>query len=203
MFFLIPIIFVVLFDVCHGYEISVEPGEVQCFFNRFNKTDYVSIIYEVHDGGYLDISFSLRDPRNKTLHSAINTHEKMLINADETGPYEVCFDNGPAVSQQIKDVMFFFEIDHSKRMESLNPLFGNSTDEERLENMINELASNLKACSRRNMLLDMRQKYHVQLSKAIDGKIVAFAFFQSVLAGFGSWLQVYMTQRLFEVRLCV
>lgn len=76
--------------------IRVEPGSVECFYEKSQKGQVIDFEYQVIDGGHgdLDISFELQNPNG---HSMITEYKKsdnihrFDVNVD--GDYRYCFDN--------------------------------------------------------------------------------------------------------------
>lgn len=77
--------------------VRVEPGAVECFYERAQKNQIIDFEYQVIDGGYggdLDISFELQNPNG---HPIITEYKKSdnihRFDANVDGDYRYCFDN--------------------------------------------------------------------------------------------------------------
>ncbi|CAG0892327.1 unnamed protein product [Cyprideis torosa] len=76
----------------------VEPGKTDCFYLPAEKGDVLSVGFQVVGGssGDLEITFMIRPPNMNTLlltdiRQADRMHSEMTL--EETGDYELCFDN--------------------------------------------------------------------------------------------------------------
>lgn len=78
------------------FTVQVEPGAVECFFERAQKNQIIDFEYQVIDGGHgdLDISFQLQNPNG---HAIITEYKKAdnihRFDAIVEGDYRFCFDN--------------------------------------------------------------------------------------------------------------
>lgn len=76
--------------------VRIEPGAVECFYERAQKNQIIDFEYQVIDGGHgdLDISFELQNPNG---HSIITEYKKSdnihRFDAIIDGDYRYCFDN--------------------------------------------------------------------------------------------------------------
>ncbi|CAD5212553.1 unnamed protein product [Bursaphelenchus okinawaensis] len=193
-----------LATLVEAYQVGIEPGDAACFHMNFQTDDYVKVQYEVHAGGYLDINFNLTSPSNELLHTTLNTSAHFMFRSSHVGNYKICFDNSYGVSQQIKEISFFFDIDQTKTMEKVQHHHGsNTSDHERLVSMVHNLKEQLYEVNSETYFLQMRQKWHSVIVYKTNFSVVAFGVFQCIFMAVGGWLQVYYTQKFFEVRLCV
>lgn len=76
--------------------VRVEPGAIECFYERVQKNQIIDFEYQVIDGGHgdLDISFELQNPNG---HPIITEYKKSdnihRFDAIVDGDYRYCFDN--------------------------------------------------------------------------------------------------------------
>lgn len=76
--------------------VRIEPGAIECFYERSQKNQVIDFEYQVIDGGHgdLDISFELQNPNG---HPMVTEYKKsdnihrfdVLVDGD----YRYCFDN--------------------------------------------------------------------------------------------------------------
>lgn len=78
------------------FTVRVEPGAIECFYERAQKNQIIDFEYQVIDGGHgdLDISFELQNPNG---HAIITEYKKSdnihRFDAIVEGDYRFCFDN--------------------------------------------------------------------------------------------------------------
>ncbi|KAH9387727.1 Transmembrane emp24 domain-containing protein 2 [Tyrophagus putrescentiae] len=84
-----------------AYQTTVDVGAKECFFERLATTDKLAIVYDVIDGGFRDLAFSLSAPEGGDLVSAddndpssSSSSGRYTFAAAEEGEYRWCFDNG-------------------------------------------------------------------------------------------------------------
>ncbi len=83
-----------------AYQTTVDVGAKECFFERLATTDKLAIVYDVVDGGFRDLAFSLSAPEGGDLVSAddndpsSSSSGRYTFAAAEEGEYRWCFDNG-------------------------------------------------------------------------------------------------------------
>lgn len=90
------------------YTVKVHSGKRDCYFEEIKDDQPFEIEYQVIDGGDLDITFQLLDPRGKILATDIRKEDGVhTIESPMTGAYQFCFDNS---FSRITDKIVFFEI---------------------------------------------------------------------------------------------
>lgn len=78
------------------FTVRVEPGAIECFYERARKQQIIDFEYQVIDGGHgdLDISFELQNPNG---HPIVTEYKKSdnihRFDATFDGDYRFCFDN--------------------------------------------------------------------------------------------------------------
>lgn len=76
--------------------VRVEPGAIECFYERARKNQIIDFEYQVVDGGHgdFDISFELQNPNG---HPIVTEYKKSdnihRFDAVVDGDYRYCFDN--------------------------------------------------------------------------------------------------------------
>lgn len=78
------------------FTVRIEPGAIECFYERTQKNQVIDFEYQVIDGGHgdLDISFELINPNG---HPIVTEYKKSdnihRFDATFDGDYRFCFDN--------------------------------------------------------------------------------------------------------------
>lgn len=76
--------------------VKIDPGEIECFYEKAQKNQIIDFEYQVIDGGHgdLDISFELQNPNG---HPIVTEYKKSdnihRIDVQVDGDYRFCFDN--------------------------------------------------------------------------------------------------------------
>merc|ERR1711879_779611 len=90
------------------YTIKVHAGKRDCYFEDIKKDGPFEIEYQVIDGGDLDITFQMIDPKGKILSTDIRKEDGVhTVDEPLEGAYQFCFDNG---FSRMTDKVVFFEI---------------------------------------------------------------------------------------------
>lgn len=78
------------------FTVQIEPGALECFYEKAHKNQIIDFEYQVIDGGHgdLDISFELQNPNG---HPMITEYKKSdnihRLDVLVDGDYRFCFDN--------------------------------------------------------------------------------------------------------------
>jgi|ERR1712130_18985 len=76
------------------YTIIVGGGKRDCYYESFKKDQKFEIEYQVVDGGDLDITFEVFDPKNKRIVSDVRQEDGLHnIDTEAGGDFQFCFDN--------------------------------------------------------------------------------------------------------------
>merc|ERR1712018_724655 len=90
------------------YTIKVHAGKRDCYFEDIKSDQPFELEYQVIDGGDLDITFQMIDPRGKIVATDIRKEDGVhTVETPVDGPYQFCFDNG---FSRMTDKVIFFEI---------------------------------------------------------------------------------------------
>jgi len=90
------------------YTIKVHAGKRDCYFEDIKKDQPFEIEFQVIDGGDLDITFQMIDPKGKILATDIRKEDGVhTVDEPVEGAYQFCFDNG---FSRMTDKVVFFEI---------------------------------------------------------------------------------------------
>merc|ERR1711990_81295 len=83
-----------LFNLSHSYFVSIDAHEEECFFEKAKKGDNLGLMFEVAEGGFLDIDMKITQPNGQVLYSVEReSNGKFNFAARENGIYSFCFSN--------------------------------------------------------------------------------------------------------------
>merc|ERR1711976_451542 len=187
------------------YTIKVHAGKRDCYFEDIKAGSSFELEYQVIDGGDLDITFQMIDPKGKILATDIRK-EDGLHTVDEPidGAYQFCFDNG---FSRLTDKVVFFEIftddfDYDYDGEEWKP----KKDEGMLEDRVKEIQSKLQ-----RMKLNMAKTSQIQnLLRAFEAKdrnlieanrqrVDSWSIIHLTVMAGTAFLQVYLLRSMFNV----
>jgi len=185
------------------YTIKVHAGKRDCYFEEIKAGSNFEIEYQVIDGGDLDVTFQMIDPKGKILATDIRK-EDGLHTVDEPidGAYQFCFDNG---FSRLTDKVVFFEIftddfDYDYDGEEWKP----KKDEGMLEDRVKEIQSKLQ-----RMKLNMAKTSQIQnLLRAFEAKdrnlieanrqrVDSWSIIHLTVMAATAFLQVYLLRSMF------
>merc|ERR1712037_876992 len=83
-----------LLGIAQGYFVTVQPRKEECFHEYVKNNDKINMMYEVAEGGFLDINVKVINAKNQVIYNKEReTSGKMLFTADMQGPIRFCFNN--------------------------------------------------------------------------------------------------------------
>ncbi|XP_055303470.1 transmembrane emp24 domain-containing protein 1-like [Sitodiplosis mosellana] len=194
--------------------VRVEPGGIECFYERAQRNQIIDLEYQVIDGGHgdLDISFELQNPNGHpmvTEYKKSDNIHRMDLNID--GDYRFCFDNSFS-SFNTKTVFFELIIEWDgeqggtgREDEWGKDVLENAQPDQLLKERVQEiqetifkLHDNLNTIQR---ALDVRRSSEARdrnLAEENNFKVGAWSTFQIILMCIVGSIQVYMLRSLFE-----
>lgn len=176
---------------------------ITCLPNQFGQvTDSVlisGIIFEIVEGGFLDIDITIRGPDNQIIHQAEReTSGKYAFAAHSNGIYTYCFSNMMSTVTP-KTVMFTIEMGEAPK-----GTVGAAKEEDaghtRLEDMIRELAGTLTGVKHEQEYMNVRDKMHRAINESTNSRVVLWSTFEAFILVMMTVGQVYYLKRFFEVR---
>lgn len=66
------VLLAVLSATASGYFVSIDAHAEECFFERVNSGTKMGLMFEVAEGGFLDIDVEVKCVRLKQLHQTLN-----------------------------------------------------------------------------------------------------------------------------------
>merc|ERR1712110_1344506 len=93
-----------------AYFVTVDAHAEECFFDRVKKGTKMGLMFEVAEGGFLDIDVRIEGPDGGIVHSGEReSNGKYTFAAHQEGTYKYCFSNQMSTMTP-KIVMFNMEI---------------------------------------------------------------------------------------------
>uniref|UniRef100_T1IXE4 GOLD domain-containing protein n=1 Tax=Strigamia maritima TaxID=126957 RepID=T1IXE4_STRMM len=111
--------FLCLFSYTHAYFITVDAHSEECFFDRVTSGSNMGFMFEVAEGGFLDIDFRISGPDGAVIKEGEReTNGKFIFAAHMDGIYTYCFSNKMSTMTP-KIVMFSLDIGESPKGQDL------------------------------------------------------------------------------------
>ena len=112
---LLPIITILsLLNQISAYFVSIDAHAEECFYEKGSPGTTLGLMFEVAEGGFLDIDVTISSPKGIKLHKVERESSgKFNFAAREIGMYSFCFSNKMSTMTP-KIVMFTIEKNESK-----------------------------------------------------------------------------------------
>ena len=115
----------------------------ECFFDKVKMGTKMGLMFEVAEGGFLDIDVRIEGPDGKTVHSGEReSNGKYTFAAHMDGVYKYCFSNQMSTMTP-KIVMFTMDIGDAPSGADGTGGDGDDASHNKLEDMIKELSTAL------------------------------------------------------------
>uniref|UniRef100_T1H5M9 GOLD domain-containing protein n=1 Tax=Megaselia scalaris TaxID=36166 RepID=T1H5M9_MEGSC len=170
----------------------------ECFFVKAESGTKLGLLFEIIDGGFLDIDVKITGPnQNVIYHGEKESSGKYTFAAPTI--YTTCFNNEKS-SMTPKVVMF--SIDILETPKSGQP--GAPKEEEightKLEDMIRELSGTLTAVKHEQEYMHVRDKIHRSINESTNGRVVIWSVFEALILVLMAVGQIYYLKRFFEIK---
>jgi len=195
-FLLSQFFFIANINFTNSFFVSIDAHAEECFYEKAEKNDNLGLMFEVAEGGFLDIDVMIKSPGGSKIHSVEReSSDKFNFVARETGTFSFCFSNKMSTVTP-KIVMFTIE-------KSANLVSKDSDDDEthsKLEEMTNELHVAMTGVKHEQEYMEVRERIHRAINDNTNSRVVLWAFFESLVLVAMTLGQVYYLKRFFEVK---
>lgn len=182
-------------SVVECYFLTLDANEEKCFFDKVTSGSKVGLMFEVAEGGFLDIDVKITAPDGKIIYQGNKeTNGKYTFAAHMDGEYHYCFSNTMSTLTS-KTVMFTVEIGEPKKEDAAG-----GKDPNKLEDMIKELSNTLTGVKHEQDYMEIRDRIHRSINESTNSRVVLWSFFEALVLVCMALGQVYYLKRFFEVR---
>jgi len=192
------LIFVCFLHYSNGYFVTIDAHAEECFFDKVKAGTKMGLIFEVADGGFLDIDVKIIGPDSKTIHQGEReSNGKYTFAAHMDGVYKYCFSNQMSTMTP-KIVMFNMDIGETPSEEG--EAGGEEGSQNKLEGMIKELSAALTGVKHEQDYMQVRDRIHRNINESTNSRVVMWSFFEALVLVSMTIGQIYYLKRFFEVR---
>lgn len=145
------------------FFITIDAHAEECFFDRAQAGTKLGLMFEVIEGGFLDIDVKITGPDNKVIYQGDReSNGKYTFSTHTDGIYKYCFSNKMSTMTP-KIVMFSMDVaeaNHPAAAPGSTDNTNSTADHNKLEEMINELANALTAVKHEQEYMEVRERIH-------------------------------------------
>ncbi|KAF8358596.1 sel-9 [Pristionchus pacificus] len=188
-----------------AYFIHIDANEEQCFFDRVVAGTNIGLMFEVAEGGFLDIDVKIVGPDNKEIYRGERESSgKYAFKAPMDGLYTYCFGNQMSTMTP-KAVMFTVDVTapHENAPGAADSQATASADNQKLEEMVRELSTALMSVKHEQDYMEVRERTHRSINENTNSRVVLWAVFEAFILVSMTLGQVWYLKRFFEVRTVV
>jgi len=200
---MIPLVFfTLLLSISRGaaYFISIDANEEHCFFDRVTAGTKLSLMFEVAEGGFLDIDVKITGPDGKEIYKGERESSgKYTFAAAMDGTYTYCFSNQMSTMTP-KVVMFSMDVATAPSPPAGMPTGTEDADHNKLEEMVRELSTALTSVKHEQEYMEVRERIHRAINDNTNSRVVLWAVFEALVLVAMTLGQIYYLKRFFEVR---
>jgi len=181
-----------------GFFIYIDASAEECFFDRVTPGTKMGLMFEVVEGGFLDIDVKIIGPDRNVIYSGEReSNGKYTFQAHTDGLYTYCFSNKMSTMTP-KMVMFSMDVEESKAKAEDNTT--SDASHSKLEEMISELSTSLTNVKHEQEYMEVRERIHRSINDNTNSRVVLWSFFEAFLLVAMTIGQVFYLKRFFEVR---
>ncbi|KRY38504.1 suppressor/enhancer of lin-12 protein 9 [Trichinella spiralis] len=181
-----------------GVYINIDANEEQCFLERATAGTKMNLMFEVVEGGFLDIDVKIVGPDNKEVYRGERESSgKFAFSAHIDGVYTYCFSNRMSTLTP-KVVLFTMHLIEAYKTTG-TPETENANSP-KLDDMVNELRSALLSVKQEQEYMQVRQKIHRAINESTNSRVVMWAVFEAFVLVAMTAGQIFYLKRFFEIR---
>ncbi|VDM48319.1 unnamed protein product [Toxocara canis] len=183
-----------------AYFIHIDANEELCFFDRVVSGTKMGLMFEVAEGGFLDIDVKITGPDNKEIYKGERESSgKYTFAAHMDGVYTYCFSNQMSTMTP-KVVMFTMEIASAGHEMSPENTQDTAAEGKKLEEMVRELSTALTSVKHEQEYMEVRERVHRSINENTNSRVVLWAVFEALVLVSMTVGQIFYLKRFFEVR---
>jgi hypothetical protein len=180
-----------------SYFVTVDAHAEECFFDKVKAGTRMGLMFEVAEGGFLDIDVRIVGPDAKTIHQGEReSNGKYTFAAHMDGTYQYCFSNQMSTMTP-KIVMFNMDIGDAPTEGGAE---GDDASSNKLEDMIRELSVALTGVKHEQEYMQVRDRIHRSINESTNSRVVMWSFFEALVLVAMTVGQIFYLKRFFEVR---
>lgn len=186
---------------CSAFFISIDANEEQCFFDRVTSGTKMGLMFEVAEGGFLDIDVKIVGPDGKEIYKGERESSgKYTFASHMDGVYTYCFSNQMSTMTP-KVIVFSMDVLGPPQPPG-HPQSPQDTeaDSNKLEEMIRELSTALTSVKHEQEYMEVRERVHRAINESTNSRVVMWAVFEAMVLVAMTLGQIYYLKRFFEVR---
>ncbi|XP_028400397.1 transmembrane emp24 domain-containing protein-like isoform X1 [Dendronephthya gigantea] len=179
---------------------NLEPYEEQCYHENVKKGQVWGFLYEVSEGGFLDIDAKLTAPDGQQMYSQEKkTDDSYFFTAEQDGKYVFCLGNKKS-SLVPKLVYFMFDFLNDEKRYNENEDDGHNKTASEVDKVVGELSVEIMKLRRTQVKQNVRMETHFKINLHTNQIVSWWSFFEFALIIGMALGQVYYIKRFFEVR---
>lgn len=186
--------------VCRSeqYFITIDAHAEECYFDRAVAGTKLGLMFEVVEGGFLDIDVKITGPDNKVIYQGDReTNGKYTFATHMDGIYKYCFSNKMST---MTPKIIMFTMDVSEVAHENNHAANMTADHNKLEEMVTELSNALTGVKHEQEYMEVRERIHRAINDNTNSRVVMWSFFEAAVLLAMTVGQVYYLKRFFEIR---